>query len=127
MAGVGKYLKQAREKRNYTLEEMTDLTNIETKYLRALEAEEYDVIPSPFYVRAFLKTYAKYLHLNIHSVMQLYESSQQIRQIPTSTKPKMEAAELLPRRSPARKNSVSSLWYMVAIILILGIVYMLFQ
>lgn len=125
MAGVGKYLKQAREKYNYTLEEMTDLTNIEIKYLQALEAEEYDMLPSPFYVRAFIRTYAKYLNLNVHSVIHLYES-QQIKQLPMPTESKMEPV-VLPSRSPLRKRKISSLWLIVAIILILGMVYMLFQ
>ncbi len=126
LAGVGKYLKQAREKKSYTLEDMTELTNIETKYLQALETEEYDLLPSPFYARVFLKTYAKYLNLNVNSVIQLYESAQNIKQSPAPIKPQTEAIEL-PKRSPSQKKKVSSLWLIVAIILILGMVYMLFQ
>ncbi|MCH5586432.1 helix-turn-helix domain-containing protein [Shimazuella sp. AN120528] len=123
---MGKYLKQAREKKSYTLEDMTELTNIEKKYLQALEKEEYDLLPSPFYARVFLKTYAKYLNLNISSLLQLYESSQMAKQSSTPIKPKIEAVEL-PKRSPAKKKKISSLWLIVAIILILGMVYMLFQ
>jgi cytoskeletal protein RodZ len=123
LAGVGKYLKQAREKKSYTLEDMTELTNIEQKYLQALEKEEYDLLPSPFYARVFLKTYAKYLNLNVNSVVQLYESSQASQQ---SLTPKIEAIEL-PKRSPAKKKKISSLWLIVAIILVMGMVYMLFQ
>lgn len=126
LAGVGKYLKQAREKKSYTLEDMTELTNIEEKYLQALETEEYDLLPSPFYARVFLKTYAKYLKLNVNSVVQLYESSRIAKQSSAPTNPKVETIEL-PKRSPAKKKKISSLWLIVAIILILGMVYMLFQ
>lgn len=126
MAGVGKYLKQAREKKSYTLEDMTELTNIEEKYLQALETEEYNLLPSPFYARVFLKTYAKYLNLNVNSVVQLYESSRTAKQSSTPTNPKVETIEL-PKRSSAKKKKISSLWLIVAIILILGMVYMLFQ
>jgi cytoskeletal protein RodZ len=125
LAGVGKYLKQAREKKSYTLEDMADLTNIEIKYLQALESEEYDLLPSPFYARVFMKTYAKYLNLNVTSVMQLFDISQQTEHSP-APKPMTEAVEL-PKRSPAQKKKVSSLWLIVAIILIMGMVYMLFQ
>ncbi len=125
MAGVGKFLRQAREKQNYTLNEMTELTNIDIKYLQALEAEEYEILPSSFYVRTFIRTYAKYLNLNVNSVIQLYESSQQPK--PTSTIPKLEIMEDLPRRSTPVKKRVSSLWLIVAILLILGIIYMVFQ
>lgn len=126
LAGVGKYLKQAREKKSYTLEDMTELTNIEEKYLQALETEEYNLLPSPFYARVFLKTYAKYLNLNVNSVVQLYESSRTAKQSSTPTNPKVETIEL-PKRSSAKKKKISSLWLIVAIILILGMVYMLFQ
>jgi cytoskeletal protein RodZ len=125
LAGVGKYLKQAREKKSYTLEDMADLTNIEIKYLQALESEEYDLLPSPFYARVFMKTYAKYLNLNVNSVMQLFDISQKTKHSP-APKPKTEAVEL-PKRSPAQKKKVSSLWLIVAIILIMGMVYTLFQ
>jgi cytoskeleton protein RodZ len=131
LSGVGKYLKQAREKKGYTLEDMTEITNIEGKYLQALESEAYDDLPSPFYARVFLRTYAKYLNLNVHSILQLYEASQTKKQnqLPAPTKQKVPISSLpsLPKRSPAKTKKISSLWLIVAIILILGLVYLLFQ
>lgn len=128
LSGVGKYLKQAREKKGYTLEDMTEITNIEGKYLQALESETYDALPSPFYARVFLRTYAKYLNLNVHSVLQLYEASQTNNRLPAPTKQKAHITALpsLPKRSPAKTKKISSLWLIVAIILILGLVYLLF-
>lgn len=39
-------------------------TKIRAKYLRAIENEEWDLLPGPVYVRSFLKTYADYLGLD---------------------------------------------------------------
>ncbi len=61
MAGIGDYLKQVRQQRGYSLEEMNRLTNIHTKYLYLLENDQFDLLPSPFYAKAFLRTYAKSL------------------------------------------------------------------
>ena len=39
-------------------------TKIRGKYLRALEEEQFDVLPSETYVKGFLRTYADYLGLD---------------------------------------------------------------
>lgn len=127
MVGVGNYLRLAREEQGYTIEEMTELTNIDLKYLQALENEEFDILPSPFYVQTFLRSYAKYLNLSMDTVIQLYESSQKPDEEPIPDEPKTDEMLELPRRSSSPKNRISSLWLIVAIILILGIVYMIFQ
>src|SRR4249920_2379192 len=39
-------------------------TKVRGKYLRALEEEQFDQLPSPTYVKGFLRTYAEYLGLD---------------------------------------------------------------
>ena len=39
-------------------------TKIRAKYLRALENEEWDLLPGPVYVKSFLKTYGDFLGLD---------------------------------------------------------------
>jgi transcriptional regulator with XRE-family HTH domain len=64
MASIGAYLRQAREQLGYTLEEMNRFTNIHIEYLHALENDQFNLLPSPFYAKAFLRTYAKSLGIN---------------------------------------------------------------
>lgn len=73
MAGIGIFLRQAREKMGYTLEDMNQITNIHTEYLYALENDQFDQLPSPFYARAFLRTYAKSLGLETQPLLDLLE------------------------------------------------------
>ncbi|TCS92581.1 helix-turn-helix domain-containing protein [Hazenella coriacea] len=73
MAEIGQYLRQAREKLGYSLEDMNRVTNIHTEYLQALENDQFDILPSPFYARAFLRTYAKSLELEVKPLLELYE------------------------------------------------------
>jgi cytoskeleton protein RodZ len=75
MAGIGRYLKQVREQQGYSLEEMNRLTNIHTEYLNALENDQFDLLPSPFYAKAFLRTYAKCLGLDAQPLLEMYERS----------------------------------------------------
>jgi cytoskeleton protein RodZ len=60
----GKYLRAERETRNLSLTEVAQTTRIQTNILQAIEEGRDDLLPHPFYVKAFLTTYAKYLGLD---------------------------------------------------------------
>lgn len=49
-------------------------TKIRSKYLRALEEEQFEVLPGPTYVRGFLRSYAEFLELDGRLVLEEYES-----------------------------------------------------
>lgn len=61
MQGIGKILKKTREEREITLEEVAEATKIRSKYLRALEEEQFDMLPGDVYARGFATAYLKYL------------------------------------------------------------------
>jgi hypothetical protein len=46
------------------ISEVEARTKIRAKYLRAIENEEWDLLPGPVYVRSFLRTYGEYLGLD---------------------------------------------------------------
>jgi transcriptional regulator with XRE-family HTH domain len=73
MLGIGKSLKQARKEQGLSLKEMKRKTNIQIDYLQWLEAERYDLLPSPFYARGFLRSYAKSLKLDSDYLLDLYD------------------------------------------------------
>lgn len=62
--GIGATLRDARGRRDLSLEEVEGATKIRLRYLRAMENEEWDVLPGGAYSRAFLRTYASYLGLD---------------------------------------------------------------
>lgn len=72
---IGKSLKEAREARGLSLSEVEEETKIRRKYLQALENEQYDVLPGQVYTRAFLKSYARFLNLNVEEVMEAFNYS----------------------------------------------------
>ena len=47
-------------------------TKIRTKYLRALENEEFGLLPGPTFVKTFLRTYAEYLGLDAQLLVEEY-------------------------------------------------------
>jgi hypothetical protein len=57
--------------------DITDMevrTKIRAKYLRALENEEWDLLPGPTYVRSFLRTYADALGLDSRALVEEYKA-----------------------------------------------------
>lgn len=73
MAGIGLYLRQVREQQGYTLEDMNRITNIHIHYLQALEQDRYDLLPSPLYAKAFLRTYARSLGIDPKPIIDRFE------------------------------------------------------
>jgi cytoskeletal protein RodZ len=52
--------------------EVETATKIRGKYLRALENEEWDLLPGPTFVKSFLRTYAQYLGLDARLLVEEY-------------------------------------------------------
>lgn len=61
---VGQLLRQAREKRQVTLEQAVKATHIRLHYLQALEADMFDSLPSTTQAKGFLRIYASFLDLD---------------------------------------------------------------
>jgi cytoskeleton protein RodZ len=61
---IGETLRAARNRRRIDLVEVEAATKIRVRYLRALENEEWDVLPGGAYARSFVRTYANYLGLD---------------------------------------------------------------
>jgi cytoskeletal protein RodZ len=64
MFEVGRSLRDARRQRGIELDAAQRATHIRRRYLEALEAERFDLLPAPAYARGFLREYAEYLGLD---------------------------------------------------------------
>jgi hypothetical protein len=63
-SGVGPILREARNRREIDLAAVEAATRIRLRFLRAIENEEWDVLPGGVYTRGFIRTYAAYLGLD---------------------------------------------------------------
>lgn len=61
---IGKILKQSREEQKLSLDEISVLTRIRVKYLAAIEADNFDVLPSSVQQKGFIRAYASALALD---------------------------------------------------------------
>src|SRR5512139_1563433 len=72
MGELGSLLTRAREARGLTLEDAERDTRISRRYLQALEAEQFEVIPAPVYARGFLRSYSQYLGIDPQEALSLF-------------------------------------------------------
>jgi Helix-turn-helix domain len=72
MAEIGATLREARMRERIDVSEIEAQTKIRAKYLRALENEEWDLLPGPTFVKSFLRTYASALGLDGKALVEEY-------------------------------------------------------
>jgi cytoskeleton protein RodZ len=73
MPDIGSTLREARMHARIDISEIESETKIRAKYLRALENEEWDLLPGPTYVKSFLRTYADALGLDGKLLIEEYK------------------------------------------------------
>jgi transcriptional regulator with XRE-family HTH domain len=66
---IGSRLREARLRAKIDINEVETRTKIRAKYLRAIENEEWDLLPGEVYVKSFLRTYGDYLGLDTRQLL----------------------------------------------------------
>jgi cytoskeleton protein RodZ len=92
---IGNSLREARVRRGVDFAQAELATKIRGKYLRALEDEQFEMLPAETYVKGFLRTYAEYLGLDGQLYVDEYNSRFVIGD---------EQSEARARRSAARPH-----------------------
>src|SRR3954449_8300740 len=94
MPEIGATLREARMRARIDISEIEAETKIRAKYLRALENEEWDLLPGPTYVKSFLRTYADALGLDGKLLIEEYKLRHE----------RLSAVELQPIAPPGQRE-----------------------
>ncbi|MGH9766565.1 MAG: RodZ domain-containing protein [Blastocatellia bacterium] len=73
MATLGQQLKQSREEKGISLNEIAESTNIGVRFLQAIENDAYDVLPGGVFNRAFVRKFARQVGFDEEQAVSLYE------------------------------------------------------
>ncbi|MDX1415213.1 MAG: DUF4115 domain-containing protein [Candidatus Promineifilaceae bacterium] len=84
MDELGHILREARETKGLTIEEVQEQTRINGKYLAAMENGEYHLLPSPVHARGFLRNYSRFLDLEPDPLLERYRQSQSYQPPPVA-------------------------------------------
>ncbi|MBI2370096.1 MAG: helix-turn-helix domain-containing protein [Deltaproteobacteria bacterium] len=80
MESLGAYLKQERERRGISLSEIARVTKVNERQLGALEADQFDQLPPPPFVKGFIQAYAQVVGLDSQEVVRRYQEYRQAQQ-----------------------------------------------
>jgi cytoskeletal protein RodZ len=111
MAEIGETLRERRMSMKIDVHEVEEKTKIRAKYLRALENEEYNLLPGEAYVKSFIRTYAEFLGLDSRALVDSYRAID---------KPE-EESPIFPARDGTRKK-LSGRWILLAIAIVVILV-----
>jgi cytoskeleton protein RodZ len=75
MPSIGETLREARMRQRLDIADVESRTKIRAKYLRALENEEFGMLPGPTFVKTFLRTYAEMLGLDPYLLVEEYRAN----------------------------------------------------
>ena len=75
-------MREARMRQHLDIADVEASTKIRAKYLRALENEEFSMLPGPTFVKTFLRTYAEALGLDPHVLVEEYRAAHEAGEEP---------------------------------------------
>ena len=96
MFEIGNSLREARERQGLEYPQIELATKIRAKYIRALEDEHFEVLPTGTYIKGFLRSYAEFLGLD----GQLYVDEYNSRNV-------VDSFDDMPQRRPVRRHERS--------------------
>jgi cytoskeletal protein RodZ len=99
MPTLGEELRHRREQQGITLADIAEATRIGTRFLKAIETDNFSILPGGIFTRSFIRAYAKHVHMNEDEAIGLY-----LQQV---AEPNVEQQELqttpIPLGAPAEK------------------------
>jgi cytoskeleton protein RodZ len=75
VSGLGALLRNERENRGLSHEQLAQITRLRKHFLVAMENEEWQDLPPSVFVKGFIRSYAKALGLNENKLLDLYKSA----------------------------------------------------
>ncbi|MBI4432455.1 MAG: helix-turn-helix domain-containing protein [Candidatus Omnitrophica bacterium] len=73
MSSIGSHLREARTRKGFSTEDVYNKIKIHPRVVEALEQDRFEALPSPMFVKSFIKTYADFLEINADELIQSYE------------------------------------------------------
>lgn len=127
MPEIGETLREARMRERIDVSEIEAQTKIRAKYLRALENEEWDLLPGPTFVKSFLRTYATALGLDGKALVEEYRLNYERPSEPPEPIVSSPRKVRMPRRpnGPGPSRGYMALVGIVGIVIVLLIVGLL--
>ena len=125
MGAFGDKLRREREMRGITLAEIAESTKISTRWLKALEEEQFEVLPGGVFNRGFVRSYARFLGIDEEQTVADYIAASNEQEPPPDKFPleTHERASDSPPLNPKRSILPVVLAFMALVLVVGGWAY----
>ncbi len=132
MKEIGQLLREARKQKGISLEEVSETTKIQQRYLKSLEEGDFTPFAGKVYARGALKNYAEAIGMDPQEVIHLYhEAMKQVEVVSDKKKqPGAAAEEAKPRFVSKEKKPfpmVAFVWLLLLFFIAAGSIWYLYQ
>src|SRR3977135_1662809 len=73
MPTLGEELRHKRDQRGISLADIAEATRIGTRFLKAIETDNFSILPGGIFTRSFIRAYAKHVHMNEDEAIAQYK------------------------------------------------------
>ncbi len=108
MGHFGDKFRNAREKKELTLDQVSNVTKISSRMLKAIEEEHFDQLPGGVFNKGFIRAYAKHLGLNDEEAVNDYLTCLREAQVDAHEVWEPQAVPASPSPAPKRRNPETS-------------------
>ncbi|MDP2991062.1 MAG: helix-turn-helix domain-containing protein, partial [Kiritimatiellota bacterium] len=105
MESIGQILKAARERRQISIADVVGATKMTSTFVKAIEANDFDVLVAPVYARGFIKLYAECVGLDPMPLLKQFDVSS--RGAPVLAPPPSEAPPRKQEKIGGRSKAVN--------------------
>lgn len=111
MPTLGEELRRLRESKGLSLREVSDATHIGSRFLQAIESDNYSILPGGIFNRGFVRSYARFIGLDEEQALVLYNQQLEAQggETPRNTAPSWDGIE----------EESSSPWGTIALIVVI--------
>jgi len=100
MPTLGEELRHKREQRSISLAEISEATRIGTRFLKAIETDNFSILPGGIFTRSFIRAYAKHVGMNEDEAIGLY-----LHQVAGPSAEQQETADATAQQAPAEPSN----------------------
>jgi cytoskeletal protein RodZ len=120
---IGEMLKRAREVRGLSIEKLSKELKLNSRYIQALEARDYDQLPGDTYIRVYLRSICVYLSLNPDEILRRFFDERGLTGVDTLRKDSSTKINLMTVR---QKEKPGPMLYIVLALIVVVVAFAFF-
>lgn len=125
---IGILLKEAREEKGFTLDNIQEKTKIQKRYLVAIEQGDFNALPGKFYVRAFIREYAEAVGLDPEVILANFKEEEEIPEEEPIKYTRLDRSDKLNgNKTSSILSFLPTLIVILLIVAIIGVAIMYYQ